>query len=1147
MGFAGQVFAARVAVGLALPTPSQLESSGGMIAGFANKLYGRLRASQQANAEVSLQNSKNQLKKAQENLSRIQQQNKARISAVAQDSIKAISSAYSKTPRLETTEGFKSFIDAAKSAPGQLAGKMEPLFANINEDLSGAEQYAQMMEGFMQATDGADDALIEWLGHRVESLKLAKQEASLEPGGLAIDEEIEFNDLIKDAENYLDTMKEHAAFKKGNLVPAIKAVEKAEKDVMKASDHANDVKEETIKLQHQLGVAINKTVFTIQTGFITSLKESIAQLTAFYYKLNQNTQELIAFERELKNANSVFALTNSELFNVGDTVTQFGQEFGLAMQNGAEGLYQLASAGVTAEEALAILPETLKLSMAVQGDHNTISKLTAQTLFGFEMSMEQAGEVTDMFAHAIQKSLIEYEDLASAVKFALPFFTSTGQTIEQLLGSLQVLTNRALEAGIAGRGLRQGVAELAESLGDASANFKQMGVEVVDSQGNMLQLTEIAANFHAVLEEGVINDTELLTTLIQDLNVRGATAFVHLVQASDEFTEAVSDLENAGGELDEMVRIQNESLMAQIQILSNNVQAIFFLRDATYEGTEYMNAFHEEVVRGIESLQELLVTTQNGVYVLTEFGQGLQDIAVEGVRAMVDLLEDAVRITKDFTKEGLGSVEMIRILMVPLQSLLKVVNFLGPEFIKLYMTFRLVNMVLPIYTLLMAASTVATMMYAGAKGAETLVKENNVRVTIKEAFWLEVTQKLTWENIGAILMYIPLQIKKAVLGARAAAVEQGQWMWKKLYNAEEKKGILYKLWNIKATFASIAVKIKEYVIDQARTVGMVKGMKWRSANLAVEWRTIFATMWKNKLKTVEMLLEATGVKWLARKIGLVFIWNKLAAFSNFLLGRNLAMKRREIIMSKLTWIWKKLINKAMWQQIGLTALGAVGWSLFWIAATGGIIILVAFFVVLAIKLNEQFDLLTQFKIFFQHIINMVAWYVQVWIDAGVALADWAMNGTSVFMKFGLFVKHIFLMIAYYIDIAAEKVVGFIDSAKGAWEFWTNANGGYNVPFIPFIATGKANVYGRQYGGSAYSEGGGAYMVGEQGPELFMPRDSGQVIPNKDLNTARTNKLYNQSMGSTQMGTQQASVIYVDRIESNNTNSKNTKIGVDVFA
>ena len=47
--------------------------------------------------------------------------------------------------------------------------------------------------------------------------------------------------------------------------------------------------------------------------------------------------------------------------------------------------------------------------MAVQGDHNTIAKLTTQTLMGFSMEMDQAAEVTDKFAHVIQKSLIEYE------------------------------------------------------------------------------------------------------------------------------------------------------------------------------------------------------------------------------------------------------------------------------------------------------------------------------------------------------------------------------------------------------------------------------------------------------------------------------------------------------------------------------------------------------------------------------------------------------------------------------------------------------------------------------------------------------------------------------------------------------------------
>ena len=67
------------------------------------------------------------------------------------------------------------------------------------------------------------------------------------------------------------------------------------------------------------------------------------------------------------------------------SILEFGNNFGIATQNASAGLYQLASAGVTANEAMEILPHTLKLSMAVQGDHNTIAKLTTQTIAGFGM------------------------------------------------------------------------------------------------------------------------------------------------------------------------------------------------------------------------------------------------------------------------------------------------------------------------------------------------------------------------------------------------------------------------------------------------------------------------------------------------------------------------------------------------------------------------------------------------------------------------------------------------------------------------------------------------------------------------------------------------------------------------------------------
>ena len=475
-------------------------------------------------------------------------------------------------------------------------------------------------------------------------------------------------------------------------------------------------------------------------NFNAVLLETVATLSAFYYKLNQNTEALMEFERELINANSVWQETDEVLFAAGEQVTQFGQTFGMNMQNGASGLYQLASAGLTAAESMEVLDNTLKLSMAVQGDHNTIAKLTTQTIRGFDMEMTDSAEVTDKFAHAIQKSLIEYEDLSSAVKFALPFFTSTGQSIDQLLGSLQVLTNRALEAGIAGRGLRQALAQFAKHAENNDAAFRKMGISVLNAEGNMRQLSDIAADFAAVVGEDTVNNTELLTSLIDDLNVRGATAFVHLVQASDEFTQAVEDTAGAGGELDKMITEQNSSLTSQVQILKNNVQMIFQMTDATYVAEGYMNAFHKTVSLMIADLQGLIVEGEDGSKTLTDFGVAIQEIAVSGMKAMHEVLMEVIPIIKDFAKEGFLNVEMLRLYTLPLRMVVKALELMGPQLTKLVMSFYIMNKILPITTGLQILYNLSMMALMRQMVANTAATATNV--TVREFSVLTYTKEL---------------------------------------------------------------------------------------------------------------------------------------------------------------------------------------------------------------------------------------------------------------------------------------------------------------------------------------------------------------------------------------------------------------------
>jgi TP901 family phage tail tape measure protein len=404
-------------------------------------------------------------------------------------------------------------------------------------------------------------------------------------------------------------------------------------------------------------------------------------LTTLGFQVQSVARSLIDYENELINANSIFQVSNDELYSISNEVVNTGLSYALTYDNMSQALYQFASAGLSAAESQAILADVMKLSMAVQGDSETLGKLMIQVLKGYNMEFSESAKLADMFAITINKSLIEWQDLAAAVKFAMPFFVSTNQNVEQLFGGLAILTDRALEAGIAGRGLRQGLAELAESLGENTRKFQEMGIEITDAEGNMLQLTEVAANFSEHFGEAS-NDTELLTTLIADLNVRGATAFVHLIQNADEYARITEEIANASGDATLMADKQMESLSNQIIVTKNAIMAAFLYGEVQEDGTMAANSFHQALLDLVQMVREKFVTTlDDGTNVLTKFGFQLRDIATRFVEKLNVLLEKLLEWISSLAQEGVNLTRVLDYLFFPLELVANLMTLL-PESVR---------------------------------------------------------------------------------------------------------------------------------------------------------------------------------------------------------------------------------------------------------------------------------------------------------------------------------------------------------------------------------------------------------------------------------------------------------------------------------
>jgi hypothetical protein len=335
-----------------------------------------------------------------------------------------------------------------------------------------------------------------------------------------------------------------------------------------------------------------------------------------------------------------------------------------------------------------------------------------------------------------------------------------------LLGALQVLTNRALEAGIAGRGLRQALAEFTQHADDNAAGFRKLGVEILDTEGNMRDLTDIAQQFNSTLGEQA-TDMEIMMTLMEDLNIRGATAFVHLVQNADEFAAAVDDLANSSGAAAEMAAIQQEGLLMQIQRLKNLFMAPFLLSENMARDVGELNRLSVALEMVIDSLSEIVVEGEGVNAVLTDTGVYVREVLISAVIEFGNAIVNIVGVIQEWSEAGLINVNMIKLYFLPMTILIKFISVLEGNMGRLLLTLYFLNKTIP-FTIMI------TKAYAGAVW---LANNATLYAMVYSKNWMQMGPYIWLNNmkVGFSFIQLAAAITSAFFGL-VIGFQAGKWI-----------------------------------------------------------------------------------------------------------------------------------------------------------------------------------------------------------------------------------------------------------------------------------------------------------------------------------------------------------------------------------
>ena len=98
-----------------------------------------------------------------------------------------------------------------------------------------------------------------------------------------------------------------------------------------------------LRTRRDLAIQFNRQVESMANSFKTTLVGAIAvstaATTAFFNKLDGVRQQFQAFEEELMNAQSIFQTNQDTLFGLSDQIVNFGNQYGISMQDASQGLY----------------------------------------------------------------------------------------------------------------------------------------------------------------------------------------------------------------------------------------------------------------------------------------------------------------------------------------------------------------------------------------------------------------------------------------------------------------------------------------------------------------------------------------------------------------------------------------------------------------------------------------------------------------------------------------------------------------------------------------------------------------------------------------------------------------------------------------
>ena len=341
----------------------------------------------------------------------------------------------------------------------------------------------------------------------------------------------------------------------------------SEKSKKKLEDDAEDIGDSHEKNSRRVSETWSNAFSVLLGNMLTEVVSQAKNAAGAVLDIGMN------FESGMSKVQAISGASGEDLAALTDKAKEMGAKTKFSATESAEAMQYMAMAGWKTGDMLNGIEGIMNLAAASGEDLATTSDIVTDALTAFGLSAQDSTHFADVLAQASSNANTNVGMMGETFKYVAPVAGAMGYSAEDVATAIGLMANSGIKASQAGTSLRTILTRMAKPTKEVQTAMDQLGVSVIDSDGNMKSLHEIMddlrSGFSGLSEAEKVN---MAATLGE---ADGMSGLLAIVNASDgDYQKLTDSINNCSGAAANMAETMQDNLEGQLTILGSTAESL---------------------------------------------------------------------------------------------------------------------------------------------------------------------------------------------------------------------------------------------------------------------------------------------------------------------------------------------------------------------------------------------------------------------------------------------------------------------------------------------------------------------------------------------------------------------------------------------